>query len=197
MPGYRKHLTFALFSFPLVTLSYKIITLFSKGTSLTWEMIGIGFVLYSISAEAPDVDHKQAYANSIFRFLLWVMISLLTFKYLYTEYYYCLPVFYERIIEEVFLIISIIGGFGVSMLILKLLPVHRGPMHTLWFAILYAFLIAVGYWYLWENGGSGTKVFSTVLFIFLCAFFGYINHLLLDAIVTASNKKRSSRKKIL
>jgi membrane-bound metal-dependent hydrolase YbcI (DUF457 family) len=171
--------------------------LFIKGTSLTWETIGIGFVLYSISAEAPDIDHKQAYANSIFRFLLWVIISLLIFKYLYTECYDYLPVFCERIVEEVFLIISIIGGFGVSLLILKLLPVHRGPMHALWFAILYAFLIAVGYWRLWENGGSGTKVFSAVLFIFLSAFFGYINHLFLDILVTVFKKKHSSRKKIL
>lgn len=180
MPGYRTHITLAIFTFPLITLLYKGVLLFFKGSALSWEMVVFGLILYTLSSELPDIDHKQAYSNRFFRFFLWIAITAVFYKTLSTSFFYYLPYYFDFWIEEIFLIFSIFFGWILSKICLFLLPAHRGPIHTVWVGLLIASILTFLYWYLYENSGIGKQALSRTVFFFLCTFCGYLHHLFLD-----------------
>ncbi len=191
MPGYRKHIASALLTFPFVTLLYKSLLLLTKGAPLTWEQISTGFILYILSAEAPDIDHKQAYANRLFFFFFWIVLTLVFFRTLFVSFYYHLPPAFDLVIEEMFFLLSLAGGGLVSFACFKLLPVHRGPIHTLLFGFVYSVILVAAYWYLFEKASTENPALSRLVFIFLCALLGFSNHLILDKLFGKSKKKVS------
>jgi len=191
VPGYRKHIASALLTFPFLTLLYKFLLLFTKGTPLTWEQISTGFILYILSAEAPDIDHKHAYANRLFFFFFWIALTLVFFRTLFVNFYYHLPPAFDPVIEEMFFLPSLAGGWLVSFACFKLLPVHRGPVHTVLFGFVYSVVLVAAYWYLFENASTENSALSRMLFIFLCSFIGFLNHLILDKF-SSKLKKQSS-----
>ncbi|HNT94653.1 MAG TPA: metal-dependent hydrolase [Thermotogota bacterium] len=191
MPGYRKHISSAIWTFPLVTLLYKGLLSFMGGTPLTWEQVSTGFILYILSSEAPDIDHKQAYANRLFFLFFWILLTLVIFRTLFVNFYYHLPPTFDPVIEEVFLLVSLAGGGLISFASFKLLPVHRGPVHTVLFGFVYSVVLVAAYWYLFENASTENSALSRMLFIFLCSFIGFLNHLILDKF-SSKLKKQSS-----
>lgn len=184
MPDFRTHISTGLYSYPIYIASFIGITeAFNVKFTITAPFICIGYLLYILGSDLPDIDSNSALIKRTTEVILSAIVSAIF--YISVSY----PYFQEYLIDftnsnalgiGTSFAISVLVGFGVSRVI-DLLS-HRGFMHTLIAAICFALIISMIY--LSSEGFRVTDpvVITNSLYISLSGFFGYLLHLITDRI---------------
>ncbi|MFW6121508.1 MAG: metal-dependent hydrolase [Petrotogales bacterium] len=184
MPDFRTHISIGLYSYPIYIATFIGITeAFNIDLNISATFIGIGYLLYILGSDIPDIDSHSALIKRTSEVILAAIVSAIF--YISVAY----PYFQDFLVEfsnskaigiGVSFAISVLVGLGVSKTI-DLLS-HRGFMHTLLAAICYGLLINAIF--LASEGFQITdpEIITNSLYIALSGFVGYLLHLITDRI---------------
>ncbi|WP_456422441.1 metal-dependent hydrolase [Thermococcus sp.] len=171
MPNYDAHVLSGIATYPVAVLIGEALRVYLKlPLGLTPTALVIGYALYVLGSDLPDMDHPDALIHRGTKPIVSVAVGSAVFLWV------------ERLIHldpswlnpVVAWLIGALGGLIAWYLFTALMPRHRGVVHSLLFAGVYgllAFLLAD--YGLRMTTGEG-------LFIGLSAFLGYTLHLTLD-----------------
>jgi len=170
MPGIRGHLLSAILIYPLYFLGYKLTCDVLKEPFMpAVDVLLLSYFVYIIGSDLPDVDSETAPIRWFAHALIPMLFLVTVFK---SDFMDVFRKKFEDLAIAVLVFVSCVGGF-IGGYLLKLLR-HRGFLHTLSFALIYAML--AGFW-----SFLGVKLdFDSSLFIGFSGFFGVFTHLVLD-----------------
>ncbi len=171
MPNLKGHVTGAVLMFPVYYTVYHSIGLitgeFYRPSS---GVLALAYVIFVVGGDLPDIDAQAA----PIRWFTQALVPLMFIASLWDFHPFEDFLFYHlgNWGYVVYIFALVVGGFlvGYTLRLLK----HRGFLHTISFAILYAGVI-----YLWLRWGMEFKG-NDLMFTTLAAFFGVYTHLLLD-----------------
>lgn len=186
MPDFRTHISIGLYTYPIYIAGFIGITeAFDVKFKITAPFICVGYLLYILGSDLPDIDSHTALIKRTTEVILSAIVSAIF--YISLSY----PYFQDFLIDftnsnalgiGISFALSVLVGFGVSRII-DLLS-HRGFMHTIFAAI--GFTLIISAIYLTSEGFQITKsvVITNSLYISLSGFFGYLLHIITDRIKT-------------
>lgn len=192
MPNFRTHIVSGLISYPLVIALYNLISVFFAIPVFSKSILSVGYVIYVISSDAPDIDHDHAFFHKLAKIIVWISSSIYAFFFIDKNLMGYFPdvVFLK---SDFFTFgISILFGMIVSVFFAKLMPRHRGPLHTIYAAVIYAAIIGGGYWYFITGASISETLIANSVYLGGCAFLGYCLHLILDKVSTSYKMKKNS-----
>ncbi|AAL80253.1 metal-dependent hydrolase [Pyrococcus furiosus DSM 3638] len=163
--NYEEHVLAGLMTYPLAILLALYLPL---KVDLTFYALALGYAFYVLGSDLPDIDHPDSLihrgSKPLFSVALGSIVAMKILPYLEN---YNLAIFLAWVVGAVF---AVIGWFTFS----ALLPRHRGVVHSITFALIYA-----GISYLAVNYGLELSK-NEAMFVSLSAFLGYLLHLILD-----------------
>ncbi|ASJ15885.1 hydrolase [Thermococcus chitonophagus] len=164
--NYEEHVLAGLITYPLfVALLYYLKDTFH--ISLTFLSLALGYAFYVLGSDLPDIDHPDSLIHRgvkpIFSVIFGSIVAYRIHNFLPGEY----SLIYAWGIGA---IAAVVGWYLFTLI----MPRHRGIVHSIFFALLYALISFLGVRY----GLSLSTGESYV--IGLAAFFGYLLHLILD-----------------
>lgn len=171
MPNYDTHVLSGIVTYPLAVALAGILKEYA-GIPFEFTSIALilGYALYVLGADLPDMDHPNALLHRGTKPI--VAVATGSAVYLQALHWFS---FTEEWLNQtaawvVGVVGAVIGWFGFTWI----MPRHRGVVHSLLFAALYGFLA-----YLLGAFGLGMKVGES-LYLGLVSFLGYTLHLTLD-----------------
>ncbi|HPE67766.1 MAG TPA: metal-dependent hydrolase [Thermotogota bacterium] len=194
MPSARAHVASGLLLYPLALGGFLAAWSLTKHAPLDFEWWGIGYVVFVLSSDAPDVDLEHAIFHRVSRVIVWLggtWFFFLALVPVWSSWAAGLGVFSHPFF--LFCLGVLAGWFG-SFLFSKLMPGHRGPLHTIWAALVYCLVIMGVQWVVFEKRAAEPLALQHVFFLGTCAFLGYALHLALDRIEFISRRGRSKRR---
>lgn len=168
MPNFKTHVSTGVIMFPIFYLLFlylgKVITGYYFHFNAS--QIVLGFSLFILGSDFPDVDHQNALINKVFRILLLIFSVYYIFDHkMFFIKFIQLPFLLESTIMVVFAIaIGTIIGY-----VFNKTTKHRGIWHSIYMAIFWSILIY------FLNYKSFAKLYYSISFLF-----GDILHLFLD-----------------
>ncbi|HCF38507.1 MAG TPA: hypothetical protein DER56_05480 [Thermosipho africanus] len=169
MPNFNTHVNFGIYFYPFVLLIYKIASQFLNFSMPEDKIIAIGFLIFVLSSDMPDIDHNHS--------LLHRFVKLLTISAaIYFEFTGEIIISYFNLnVEDVFLrfLFSFLFGILIGILYELIIPRHRGTLHTVWASLIYGGIIGYGTFYITSN-------LNNALFLGIISVSGYVLHLILD-----------------
>ena len=185
MPNFRTHALSGLFLYPLVIPVYTLIGFILNYPPASKRIIAFGYVLFVLGADAPDIDHKNAYMHRIARVIVWVSTTVY-FYFLYTEKF---PVWFpgSPILENEMILFTtcILSGMLASLLFSFLMPRHRGPLHSIFAPFVFGLIVGVLTYFLEVQDLTERLSMAHSIYLGVSAFLGYLLHLVLDYTVSA------------
>ncbi|BBE30837.1 hypothetical protein OSSY52_09780 [Tepiditoga spiralis] len=168
MPNFKTHISSGVITFPVFYLLFLYLGKVITGYYFHFNAIQItlGFSLFILGSDFPDVDHQNALINKVFRILLLIFSVYYAFdNKMFFLKYIKLPFLFE---STLILILSIVFGIVIGYIFNKTTK-HRGIWHSIFMAIFWSILIY------FLNYRSFAKVYYSISFLF-----GDILHLFLD-----------------
>ncbi|MBO8160486.1 MAG: metal-dependent hydrolase [Thermosipho sp. (in: Bacteria)] len=172
MPNFNSHIKIAIVVYPFLLFGHEFLSIIFQYPKPSNEIIGIGFLLFLVSSDLPDIDHSHSYLRRIFiifvniivtyvEFTKEIIIKLLKFNYLIPSWYSLKFAF------------SLFVGILTSKLVDVIIPKHRGPLHSVWMAFIFGLMVSGYYWYMFS-------IMKNAVFLGIISTTGYILHLILD-----------------
>ncbi|ASJ13448.1 metal-dependent hydrolase [Thermococcus thioreducens] len=170
MPNYDAHVLSGVVTYPLVVAIAGFLS--SKGVpfELSTMALVIGYTLYVLGADLPDMDHPNALIHRGTKPIVSVLVGGATYINLAGSIN----------VGEQWLNTAVAWGIAVAAALVAwyaftwMMPKHRGIVHSLLFAAVYGALAFLLVEYgLDMASGEG-------LYVGFAAFSGYVLHLLLD-----------------
>jgi len=192
LPNFRTHIVSGLLTYPLVIAFYDLLKYFFSLPEISMNIISVGYVVYVISSDAPDVDHDHAFFHKLSKIIVWIGSAIYAFFFIDKNIKEFFPDIYFIQSKLVIFCLAILFGMIVSIFFAKLMPRHRGPLHTIYAAILYSLMIGFGYWY-FITGASVSEInIIGSIYLGISALLGYCLHLILDKVSTSYKMKKNS-----
>lgn len=182
MPNFNTHINFGIYLYPVVLLIYKLGAYFLNYPMPDDKIIAIGFLLFVLSADMPDIDHNHSFLHKF--------VKILVISYaIYFEYTRKIIIsYFDLNVSDLFIrfLFSFLFGIMVSIIYEIIIPRHRGPLHTIWAALIYGIIIGSSCYYL-------TATLNNSLFLGIISMLGYTLHLILDIKFIERNGKLEKR----
>ncbi|ASJ06155.1 metal-dependent hydrolase [Thermococcus pacificus] len=170
MPNYDAHVLSGIVSYPIAVAVAGYLSTIGAPFKLTTIALVIGYALYVLGADLPDMDHPDALIHRGTK----PIVSVLTGGAAYINVI-------DRIhLNPEWLTITAAWGIAIAAALVAwyaftwLMPKHRGIVHSLLFAFIYGALA-----FLLVDYGLGMST-GEGLYVGFAAFSGYTLHLLLD-----------------
>jgi membrane-bound metal-dependent hydrolase YbcI (DUF457 family) len=169
--NYEGHVLSGILSYPLVILLASFLKYYSNlPLELTTISMIIGYGVYVLGSDLPDLDHPGALIHRGAKAIVAVMVGSAVFVKGGT-----FLSFGDEILDlTVRWLVAGLFAFGSWYAFSAMMPRHRGVVHSLAFALLYGALVFAAFGY-----GLGFN-FGEALFIGFAAFWGYFLHLIVD-----------------
>ncbi|QTA37333.1 metal-dependent hydrolase [Thermosipho ferrireducens] len=187
MPNFHTHIRFGIFSYPIILVIYEFVIRIGRFDSPSSQVIAIGFLIYILSSDMPDIDHNHSFLHKFIKLLLMgtaaylefvnsFFINIFKISHLYVSYF------------SIRFFISFTFALCVGALYEIVTPRHRGPLHTVLAGLIYGTIVATGYWWSYKN-------IPDTVFIGTVSITGYISHLVLDSLFMERNGELKVRKR--
>lgn len=170
--NYEGHVLVGILTYPFAILIASLLKSYlNLPFELTFASMALGYGFYVLGSDLPDMDHPDALIHRGSKPIVSVGIGSFVFLRVrdlsnFTDYWWAnLTIAW---------LISAAVAFGAWYGFSAVVPRHRGIIHTLTFALIYALISFLGVKY-----GLSLK-FGEALFISLAAFSGYTLHLISD-----------------
>ncbi len=195
MPNFKTHIGSGVGLYPLLVLIHELVQVNVKNEQIRqWlivdpVIIAIGYAVFVFSADAPDIDHPDSIIQRIARLLLGIVVTTMVFFRLY-EYWNRNQAFdrWVPLISLAFFIAILVGVFA-TLIFTHFMPRHRGVIHTVWAGVLYALIIAGGYWLFQQGTLQRQLLINHTIYLGVSSFLGYLLHISLDRLVTRIRRK--------
>ncbi|WP_297535817.1 metal-dependent hydrolase [Thermococcus sp.] len=171
MPNYETHVLSGIVTYPVAVLLGELLKLhFRIPIELTPTALILGYALYVLGSDLPDIDHPDALIHRGTKPIVSVAVGSAVFLWA-KSHVGINPAWINPVISWV---IGALAGLVAWFAFTPLMPKHRGIVHSLLFAGIYGLLAFLLVEYgLKMSSGEGA-------FVGLSAFLGYTLHLLLD-----------------
>lgn len=171
MPNYDAHVLSGVVTYPLAVLAAFLLKIhLGVPFELTNTAMLLGYALYILGADLPDLDHPDSLIHRGTKPIVSVIVGGAT--YMNAVKYIDLGDSWKTVSAA--WAVGVLGALAGWIGFTALMPRHRGVVHSLLFAAIYGFLAFLA-------GGYGLGMgFGESLFLGFAAFSGYTLHLLLD-----------------
>ena len=169
MPNYDVHVLSGIVSYPAVVVLAGLLSP-TLHFGLTPTALILGYALYVLGSDLPDMDHPNALIHRGTKPI--VSVSVGGAVYLWVIRYLHLGA--EWLNQSAAWTVGAVGAFIAWFGFTAVMPRHRGVVHSLFFAAIYGFLA-----FLLAGYGLGMS-FGEALYSGFAAFSGYTLHLTLD-----------------
>jgi inner membrane protein len=172
MPNYETHVLSGIATYPLVVMVAYLLAMYARiPVEMTTTGMIIGYALYVLGADLPDMDHPQALIHRGTKPIVSVATGSAVFVWVSENLSLAKETWLNVTLQWVVAATSaVIAWYGFT----AIMPRHRGIVHSVLFATIYA-----GLSYALVSYGlkmpQGVGIYSG-----LSAFFGYLLHLVLD-----------------
>jgi len=179
MPNFKVHIAAGIYTYPLyILIFYLVASLWSFSQEIDPAVITLGFFLYVLGSDLPDIDAGESLARRIAEILIVIVVASGLFigvllKYAATALTEIVR--FQFISIPMLFFIAVLAGIATSKT-LRLFK-HRGFLHSIWAGLIYSGIV-FGAAFSMKNDSL-----KDILFFFFSAFFGYNLHLLLDVTV--------------
>jgi len=169
--NYDQHVLGGIITYPIVVV---VAALISEHTSfhfgLTTLTMAIGYALYVLGSDLPDVDHPQALIHRGTKPLFSIAVAVATYVNISHRTSFGTSAWMRL---GALWAISAMFGVGGWFAFTALMPRHRGVVHSVLFAVVYG-LLGFGLGVLLKLSTHSSA------YLGFAAFCGYMLHLLLD-----------------
>ena len=170
MPNYDAHVLSGIVSYPLAVAVAGLLSAYGVPFKLTTMALVIGYGLYVLGADLPDMDHPNALIHRGTK----PIVSVLAGGAVYINVAGSINVGAEWLNITAAWGIAVVAALVAWYAFTWLMPSHRGIVHSLLFAFIYGALS-----FLLVEYGLGMST-GEGLYVGFAAFSGYTLHLLLD-----------------
>ncbi|ASJ01945.1 hydrolase [Thermococcus profundus] len=174
MPNYDAHVLSGIITYPLAVALAGILADYAGiPFKLTSMAMVLGYALYVLGADLPDMDHPNALIHRGTKPIVAVLLGSAVYMWAAERIHLSQPWMSQTAAWGVGAVGAVVGWYGFT----AVMPRHRGVVHSLLFATIYGFLaFLLGPYGLHISTGEG-------LFLGFSAFSGYTLHLILDGSV--------------
>ncbi|ACS32683.1 metal-dependent hydrolase [Thermococcus gammatolerans] len=171
MPNYDVHVLSGIATYPVAVLIGELLKVYAKlPIELTPTALILGYALYVLGSDLPDMDHPDALIHRGSKPIISVAVGSAVFLWAGDK----VNLSPEWLNPVVAWVLGALGGIIAWYLFTALMPRHRGIVHSLLFAAVYGFLA-------FALAGYGLKLsLGEGVYVGLAAFLGYTLHLTLD-----------------
>ena len=172
MPNYEAHVLSGVLSYPLAVLVGYLLKVYAGlPVGMTTTGMVIGYALYVLGSDLPDMDHPDALIHRGTKPIVSVAVGSAVFIWV-SEHVSVSPETWVN--STVSWVAGAVGGIVAWYGFTWIMPKHRGIVHSLLFAAIYGALafVLVNYGL---RMGTGVGLYAG-----LSAFMGYTLHLVLD-----------------
>lgn len=175
MPNFRTHVLSGLALYPIVVaIAVALPKYFSSSTTV----LSAGYLLFVLGADLPDVDHKDAIIHKGIKALISASVGSASSIY-WVNFLSKHPLPNLQIAIILAWIAGSIEAILTWYVVEILTPKHRGSVHSVTAALVYAGGVWLVGWFLLQLS------FKELNTLALSAFAGYLLHLILDGVVKA------------
>jgi len=170
--NYDEHVLAGILTYPIAIFLLAALDIhLGLPIDLTFMAMALGYVFYVIGSDLPDMDHPEALIHRVIKPFVAVAVGISVFKNLGPTLYLTPYAAANLALAWFGAALAAVAGWNLFRF---LMPDHRGVVHSIVFAAVYAlFAFAV------VRFGFDVAV-GEALFIALASFLGYCLHLLLD-----------------
>lgn len=174
MPNYDVHVLSGVITYPLAVALAGILTDYAGVPfKLTSMAMILGYALYVLGADLPDMDHPNALLHRGTK----PIVSIATGSAVYLQALGWFSFGKEWINQTAAWGVGVVGAVAAWFGFTWIMPKHRGIVHSLLFAIIYGLLAYI-------LGAVGLRMGNGESFYLgFVAFLGYTLHLILDGSV--------------
>lgn len=188
MPNFKVHVVSGIFVFPLTIPLLNLIRNGFQLVEITDRILILSFIFFTLGADAPDLDHKNAYMHRVAKVVVWMIATV----YLYYMLRERMPLWFPhlRVLQNEIIIfyISIFTGLLVSTFLSAITPPHRGPFHSFIAPIVFGLIVGVLFYLLEIKNTRPQVAISNAIYIGMSSLLGYALHLIMDYIQSFRNK---------
>ena len=170
MPNYDVHVLSGIVSYPLIVAAAGFLASHGVPFKLTTMALVIGYGLYVLGADLPDMDHPNALIHRGTKPIVSVLAGGATYINVAGWVNVGTGWLNTAVAWGIAIVVAVIAWYAFTWL----MPKHRGIVHSLFFALIYGVLAFLLVEYgLNMSTGEG-------LYVGFAAFSGYTLHLILD-----------------
>ena len=170
--NYDEHVLGGILTYPMAVLVLSLLKFYGNlPIEMSFIAMALGYAFYVLGSDLPDLDHPEALIHRGSKPIVAVAVGSSIFLKA-RQYVNITP--YEWANLTIAWGIGAIAAFASWYAYTALMPKHRGVVHSLVFAFIYAVSVFVALRY-----GLGFK-FGEALFVGIASFLGYTLHLILD-----------------
>jgi membrane-bound metal-dependent hydrolase YbcI (DUF457 family) len=192
MPNFRAHVLSGLLLFPLTLPVYDLIQRLLYLEPASDRIIAFSFIFFTLGADAPDLDHKNAYMHRIAKVIIWILTTIYFYFFLKERF----PVWFPevRILENVMLLfyICLFLGMLTAQIFSALMPRHRGPFHSFVSPFIFGIIVGVLFYFLEVKSAEEKLAMANSIYVGTASFLGYTVHLIMDYTQTYFKRRRNS-----
>ncbi|WP_048151323.1 metal-dependent hydrolase [Palaeococcus ferrophilus] len=170
MPNYDTHVLSGIVSYPLAVALAGFLSTQGVPFKLTTVALVLGYALYVLGADLPDMDHPNALIHRGTKPIVSVLAGGATYINVKGTINVGAPWLNTTAEWAIAVVVALIVWYAFTWL----MPSHRGIVHSLLFALLYGALS-----FLLVEYGLGMST-GEGLYVGFAAFTGYTLHLVLD-----------------
>jgi inner membrane protein len=170
MPNYDTHVLSGVVSYPLAVALAGFLSTYGAPFKLTTMALVLGYALYVLGADLPDMDHPNALIHRGTKPIVSVLTGGATYINVKGTINVGTPWINTSIEWTIAAAAALIAWYAFTWL----MPSHRGIVHSLLFATVYGALA-----FLLVEYGLGMST-GEGLYVGFAAFAGYTLHLILD-----------------
>ncbi len=168
--NYDDHVLAGILTYPIAVLVISLLGYYGLPIEASLMATALGYGFYVLGSDLPDMDHPNSLIHRGTKPLVAVVVGISAFRNLYVH----VNVTPEWANVTLIWAIAALIALASWNIFTKLMPKHRGIVHTLAFAFLYA-----AFAFLVVDYGFDMR-FGEALFVGLSSFSGYVLHLILD-----------------
>jgi len=170
MPNYDVHVLSGIVSYPIAVAIAGYLSTIGVPFKLTTMALLIGYALYVLGADLPDMDHPNALIHRGTKPIVSVLAGGATYINVIDMLHFNQEWLNVTAAWGISAVVALIAWYAFTWL----MPHHRGVVHSLLFALIYGVLAFL----LVEYGLAMST--EEGLFVGFAAFSGYTLHLILD-----------------
>ncbi|WP_461865849.1 metal-dependent hydrolase [Thermococcus sp.] len=171
MPNYDTHVLSGIASYPIAVAVAGVLSAVGVPFKLTTMALILGYAVYVLGSDLPDMDHPDALIHRGTKPLVAVAVGSAVFIRIYS---------YINISSQNWINLTLTWGIAAAVafaswyVFTAIMPKHRGIVHSLLFALIYGGTV-------FALVHIGIKIsYEESLFVGFAAFSGYTLHLILD-----------------
>lgn len=188
MPSFKTHFISGLFLYPIFYFLFLLVYPIFIKSPLSLETSIYGFLIFVFSSDAPDIDYQNGYIRRICKLIVSFFFTAVFFHAISDFYFGKKSIDTFSLILPAFFLISVVSGFLLVAFLFKLIPNHRGPLHTFKASVVYSIVICFFSWSFGERFSMEENSILNSFYLGLCGLTGYDLHLLLDIRIKIKRK---------